>query len=77
MSPAGMQMKTHQYRVTIEHLSTPDADEPLDKALVFETTSSDALMLLFIVNRLRAKLGGDVDNSILDATLQRRSTRPL
>ena len=70
-------MKAHQYRVTIEHLSTPHIDEPLDAALVFETSSQDALMLLFIVNRLRSSLGGNVDSSILDATQQRFSTRPL
>ena len=70
-------MKAHQYRVTIEHLSTPHIDEPLDAPLVFETTSQDALMLLFIVNRLRANLGGNVDSRILDATPRRFSTRPL
>ena len=70
-------MQAHQYRVTIEHLSTPYIDEPLDAPLVFETTSQDALMLLFIVNRLRANLGGNVDSRILDATRRRFSTRPL
>ena len=44
---------------------------------MFETSSQDALMLLFIVNRLRSSLGGNVDSSILDATQQRFSTRPL
>lgn len=70
-------MKAHQYRVTIEHLSTPHIDEALDAPLVFETTSQDALMLLFIVNRLRAGLGGNVDSCMLDATSPRYSTRPL
>ena len=70
-------MKAHQYRVTIEHLSTPHLDQPLDAPLVFETTSQDALMLLFIVNRLRAGLGGNVDSCMLDATSPRYSTRPL
>ncbi len=70
-------MQTHQYRVTIEHLSTPHLNEPLDQPLVFETTSQDALMLLFIVNRLRSGFGRDVDSSILDAVPRRYSTRPL
>ena len=34
-------------------------------------------MLLFIVNRLRAGLGGNVDSCMLDATSPRYSTRPL
>jgi len=70
-------MQAHQYRVTIEHLSTPHLDQPLDSPLVFETTSQDALMLLFIVNRLRGGLGGNVGSGILDATPRRFSTRPL
>ena len=70
-------MQAHQYRVTIEHLSTPHLDAPLDAPLVFETTSQDALMLLFIVNRLRANLDGNVDSRILDAVPRRYSTRPL
>lgn len=70
-------MKPHQYRVTIEHLSTPHPGDPLDAPLVFETTSQDALMLLFIVNRLRASFGGNIDSSILNAAPRRHSTRPL
>jgi len=70
-------MNAHRYRVTIEHLFTPHEDAVLDAPLIFETTSQDALMLLFIVNRLRAGLGGNVDSCILDATPPRYSTRPL
>lgn len=70
-------MKPHQYRVTIEHLSTPHPGDPLDAPLVFETTSQDALILLFIVNRLRASFGGTIDSGILNAAPRCHSTRPL
>ena len=72
-------MNAHQYRVTIEHLYTPHAADPLDPPLVFETSSQDALMLLFIVNRLRGQLGTEADCFMADPPRHRRaaSTRPL
>jgi hypothetical protein len=72
-------MNAHQYRVTIEHLHTPYPGEPLDQPLVFETSSRDALMLLFIVNRLRGQLGAEADCFMADPPRRRRaaSTRPL
>jgi hypothetical protein len=72
-------MNAHQYRVTIEHLYTPHAADPLDPPLVFETSSQDALMLLFIVNRLRGQLEPEADCFMADLPRRRRaaSTRPL
>ncbi len=72
-------MNAHQYRVTIEHLYTPHAGDALDAPLVFETSSRDALMLLFIVNRLRNELGSEVDSVLSGLAPRRRavSTRPL
>ena len=72
-------MNAHQYRVTIEHLYTPHAADPLDPPLVFETSSQDALMLLFIVNRLRSEVSCEVDSVLSGlAPLGRAaSTRPL
>jgi hypothetical protein len=69
----------HQYRVTIEHLHTPHAGDTLDPPLVFETTSEDALMLLFIVNRLRRQMEGGMDSVPTGLAPRRRpaSTRPL
>lgn len=67
----------HRYRVTIEHLFTPHLDDPLYPPLVFETTNQDALMLLFIVNRLRAQLAPDADAAILEGVPRPRSTRPI
>lgn len=68
-------MKTHRYRVTIEHLSAPDADEVLDPPLVFETDSQDALMLLFLFERLRAGVRGVADGGTRDARPRRQSIR--
>lgn len=46
-------MKTHRYRITVEHLATPDG-EPCEKPpLVFETTNHDDLFV--IVERMRAR----------------------
>jgi hypothetical protein len=72
-------MNAHQYRVTIEHLYTPHADDALDPPLVFDTTSQDALMLLFIVNRLRSQMGEETDCVLSGLAPRRRtaSTRPL
>ena len=69
--------KVHRYRVTIEHLFTPHLDDPLDPPLVFETTNQDALMLLFIVNRLRAQLVPETDLSLLASAPRPRATRPM
>ena len=70
--------ESHQYRVTIEHTYTPHAGDALDPPLVFNTTSQDALMLLFIVNRLRSEMGCDVDSVLTGLAPRRRSsTRPL
>jgi hypothetical protein len=68
-------MKTHRYRVTIEHLSAPHADQPLDAPLVFETDSQDALMLLFISERLRAGTRDVADGGIRDTAPRRQSIR--
>ena len=72
-------MNAHRYRVTIEHLYTPHAGDGLDPTLVFDTTSQDALMLLFIVNRLRSELGEETDHVLSGLAPRRRtvSTRPL
>ncbi len=73
------QLNNHQYRVTIEHLYTPHVGDTLDPPLVFDTTSQDALMLLFIVNRLRNQMGAEVDSVLSGLAPRRRtaSTRPL
>ena len=67
--------QNHQYRVTIEHLYTPHSGDALDPPLVFETTSQDALMLMFLVNRLRSQLGAEAD--FMAVPPRRASTRPL
>lgn len=70
--------RPHRYRVTVEHLSTPHAGDPLDPPLVFETSNQDALMLLFIVNRLGQR--NDVADGpvVFDASpAERSSTRPM
>ena len=73
-------MNAHRYRVTVEHLYTPHAGDPLDPPLVFDTTSQDALMLLLIGNRLRGQLGVPEDDDFIMATpppRRRTATRPL
>lgn len=72
-------MNAHQYRVTVEHLYSPHPGEALDPPLVFETSSQDALMLLYLVNRMRERLGPDADEPLFDLPPRRRvhSTRPL
>lgn len=46
-------MKGHRYRITLEHLATPDG-APVSRApLVFETTNHDDLFA--IVERMRAR----------------------
>jgi hypothetical protein len=71
----------HRYRVTVEHVHTPHAGDPLDPPLVFETSNQDALMLLFIVNRLRGgacEMREEESAIVIDQTQpQRWSTRPM
>jgi hypothetical protein len=73
-------MNAHRYKVTVEHLYTPHAGDPLDPPLVFETTSQDALMLLLLVNRLRGQLGtAECEDFVMSTPPPRRraATRPL
>ena len=68
----------HRYRVTIEHLYTPHVGDALDPPLVFETCSQEALMLLFLVSRLR--LADDVEDGTIvfdGGPARRQSTRPI
>jgi hypothetical protein len=68
----------HRYRVTVEHLYTPHTEDPLDPPLVFETSNQDALMLLFLVNRLRGGPSVEEDVLVINARPERRgSTRPM
>jgi hypothetical protein len=70
--------RPHRYRVTIEHLYTPNTADGLDPPVVFETSNTEALMLLFIVNRLRLAEDFDDGPIVFDAwPTQRSSTRPM
>lgn len=46
-------MKSHRYRVTLEHLATPDSTPVCETPLVFETSNHDDLFS--IVERVRAR----------------------
>jgi hypothetical protein len=72
-------MNAHRYRVTVEHLYTPHSGAPLDPPLTFETSSQDALMLLFLVNRMRGQLGAETECVMASPPPRRRSasTRPI
>ena len=72
-------MNAHRYRVTVEHLYTPHSGDLLDPPLTFETTSQDALMLLYLVNRMRGQLAPEAERVMADPPPRRRaaSTRPL
>lgn len=70
--------RPHRYRITVEHLYSPITGDELDPPLVFETSNTEALMLLFIVNRLR--LADELEDGpiVFDAwPAQRGSTRPM
>jgi hypothetical protein len=68
----------HRYRVTVEHLYTPHTGDALDPPLVFETSNQEALMLLFIVNRLGQRNDIAADPVVFDTSpAQCNSTRPM
>ena len=48
-------MKHHQYRITVEHLATPNVDDKLNQPLVFTASNHDDVFK--IKERISGKLG--------------------
>lgn len=52
-------MKNHRYRITVEHLETPDGTAPQVNPLVFETLNHDELFSIVERMRDKGKFEGD------------------
>lgn len=54
-------MKSHRYRITVEHLATPKGAPVDSQPLVFETTNHDDLFV--IVERIRSRADIPADDA--------------
>ncbi len=54
-----MALRQHRYRVTVEHLATPQAEAPLSAPLAFETGNHDEIIGLAERVRGRLDLGAE------------------